>query len=53
MTLSCVPQVNYNLLTVNAFMAATGLYQLYRKVSLDYGPSQAAESMPELQSSPR
>lgn len=23
--------VNYNLLTVNAFMAATGLYQLSRK----------------------
>jgi hypothetical protein len=24
--------VNYNLLTVNAFMAATGLYQLSRKM---------------------
>ncbi|GMH39577.1 hypothetical protein BSKO_07475 [Bryopsis sp. KO-2023] len=28
--------VNYNLLAVNAFMAVTGLYQLYRKLSLDY-----------------
>jgi len=27
-------QVNYNLLTVNAFMAMTGLYQLSRKFGL-------------------
>ena len=30
-------QVNYNLLTVNAFMAVTGIYQLGRKLRLDYG----------------
>ncbi len=30
-------QVNYNLLTVNAFMAVTGIYQLSRKLRLDYG----------------
>lgn len=37
--LKCVPwgQVNYNLLTVNAFMAVTGMYQLSRKLRLDYG----------------
>ena len=45
-------QVNYNLLAVNAFMATTGLYQLYRKVSHDYG-SGKLESLPELQSSDR
>lgn len=28
--------VNYNLLSVNAFMAATGLYQLTRKIRADY-----------------
>mmetsp|Transcript_32822 Transcript_32822/g.93149 ORF Transcript_32822/g.93149 Transcript_32822/m.93149 type:complete len:108 (-) Transcript_32822:237-560(-) len=28
--------VNYNLLSVNAFMAVTGGYQLYRKISHDY-----------------
>ena len=28
-------QVNYNLMTVNIAMAATGLYQLYRKISYD------------------
>jgi hypothetical protein len=28
---SLLSQVNYNLLTVNAFMAMTGLYQLGRK----------------------
>jgi hypothetical protein len=27
---------NYNLLAVNAMMATTGLYQLYRKLSHDY-----------------
>ena len=27
--------VNYNLLTVNVFMACTGVYQLGRKLSLD------------------
>lgn len=30
-------QVNYNLLTVNVFMAITGLYQLSRKIRADYG----------------
>ena len=29
--------MNYNLLTVNAFMAVTGIYQLSRKLRLDYG----------------
>lgn len=29
--------MNYNLLTVNAFMAVTGIYQLGRKLRLDYG----------------
>ena len=29
-------QVNYNLLTVNAFMAMTGIYQLSRKINADY-----------------
>ena len=28
--------VNYNLLSVNLFMAFTGSYQLYRKISHDY-----------------
>ena len=28
-------QVNYNLLAVNLFMACTGTYQLYRKISWD------------------
>jgi hypothetical protein len=28
-------QVNYNLLSVNAFMAVTGLYQLSRKIRHD------------------
>jgi hypothetical protein len=26
-----ITPINYNLMTVNAFMGATGLYQLYRK----------------------
>lgn len=26
-----ITPINYNLMTVNAFMATTGLYQLYRK----------------------
>lgn len=26
-----ITPINYNLMTVNAFMAATGMYQLYRK----------------------
>ena len=30
-------QVNYNLMSVNAFMAMTGLYQLSRKIRQDYG----------------
>jgi hypothetical protein len=30
-------QVNYNLMSVNAFMATTGLYQLSRKLRQDYG----------------
>jgi len=30
-----ITPVNYNLLTVNAFMAATGIYQLYRKITCD------------------
>ena len=29
------PQVNYNLLAVNAFMAVTGIYQLSRKIRHD------------------
>lgn len=29
------PQVNYNLLLVNAFMALTGTYQLSRKIMYD------------------
>lgn len=37
-------QVNYNLMTVNIAMAATGLYQLYRKVSHDMEAKTAAES---------
>ena len=32
-----LPQVNYNLMAVNAFMAMTGLYQLSRKIRQDYG----------------
>jgi hypothetical protein len=28
-------QVNYNLMTVNIVMGATGLYQLYRKMEHD------------------
>ncbi|KAK9825667.1 hypothetical protein WJX81_008537 [Elliptochloris bilobata] len=32
-----ITPVNYNLLTVNAFMAVTGIYQLSRKLRLDYG----------------
>jgi|UniRef100_A0A7S1T9B9 hypothetical protein len=32
--------VNYNLLSVNAFMAVTGGYQLYRKITHDYFPSE-------------
>lgn len=30
-------QVNYNLLTVNVFMAITGIYQLSRKIKAEYG----------------
>ena len=36
-TPKCWPQVNYNLMAVNAFMAMTGLYQLSRKIRQDYG----------------
>mmetsp|Transcript_27793 Transcript_27793/g.72146 ORF Transcript_27793/g.72146 Transcript_27793/m.72146 type:complete len:123 (-) Transcript_27793:153-521(-) len=31
--------VNYNLLSVNLFMAVTGGYQLYRKISHEYSPA--------------
>lgn len=31
-----ITPVNYNLLTVNAFMALTGLYQLARKINYDF-----------------
>ena len=30
---AALPQVNYNLLAVNVFMATTGVYQLYRKAT--------------------
>jgi hypothetical protein len=30
-----LPQVNYNLLAVNCFMAVTGIYQLQRKIRHD------------------
>jgi hypothetical protein len=30
-----ITPVNYNLLAVNLFMAVTGSYQLYRKISYD------------------
>lgn len=33
-------QVNYNLLTVNLFMAMTGIYQLARKINSDVNPGQ-------------
>lgn len=36
-----ITPVNYNLLTVNVFMAATGLYQLSRKLRLDMGVKEA------------
>lgn len=36
-TAAAAMQVNYNLLTVNVFMAITGLYQLSRKIRVDYG----------------
>lgn len=32
-----ITPVNYNLLAVNAFMAATGIYQLQRKIRYDMG----------------
>jgi hypothetical protein len=35
-----ITPVNYNLLAVNAFMAATGLYQLSRKVRSDSSKSE-------------
>lgn len=44
--------VNYNLLSVNAFMAVTGAIQLFRKVSHDLA-SDSPNSMPELQGSGR
>lgn len=34
-----IVQVNYNLMSVNFFMALTGLYQLSRKLRHDYGES--------------
>lgn len=39
-------QVNYNLMTVNIAMAATGLYQLYRKVSYDLQTKPSLEARP-------
>ena len=39
-------QVNYNLMTVNIAMAATGLYQLYRKISYDVQGKQAIDAAP-------
>jgi len=33
--------VNYNLLSVNAAMAVTGSYQLWRKVRAEYFPQHA------------
>ena len=35
LNLATCMQVNYNLMTVNIVMAATGLYQLYRKVNYE------------------
>lgn len=42
------PQVNYNLLAVNAFMAVTGLYQLQRKIrhDMEQGSSGQQEAQP-------
>jgi hypothetical protein len=37
-----LPQVNYNLLAVNAFMAVTGIYQLQRKIRHDMELKEAA-----------
>lgn len=36
-----ITPVNYNLLAVNVFMAATGSYQLYRKMAADAHASAA------------
>ena len=40
-----ITPVNYNLLTVNAFMAATGLYQLYRKITCDMEKQVASDKV--------
>ncbi len=39
-------QVNYNLLTVNVFMAITGIYQLSRKISAGSPEPETAASSP-------
>jgi len=39
-------QVNYNLLTVNVFMAITGIYQLSRKISAGSSEPEVAASSP-------
>ncbi|CAD7705437.1 unnamed protein product [Ostreobium quekettii] len=41
--------VNYNLLSVNMFMAVTGLYQLSRKIRADYFEAEA-DALPSGQS---
>ena len=41
-----ITPVNYNLLTVNAFMAMTGMYQLSRKFGLVDGSGGAAAAVP-------
>ena len=41
-------QVNYNLFAVNAAMAVTGSYQLYRKMMHEYGGG-AAAALPKLE----
>lgn len=37
-----ISPINYNLMTVNAFMAVTGLYQLSRKFSYEMSKKEAA-----------
>lgn len=39
-------QVNYNLLTVNVFMAITGIYQLSRKITAGSSEPEVAASSP-------
>eukprot|EP00245_Coleochaete_scutata_P016028 TRINITY_DN734_c0_g1_i1.p1 TRINITY_DN734_c0_g1~~TRINITY_DN734_c0_g1_i1.p1 ORF type:complete len:111 (-),score=13.26 TRINITY_DN734_c0_g1_i1:530-862(-) len=39
-----ITPVNYNLFSVNVFMAGTGMYQLYRKLTHEYGkPTEEVE----------